>query len=57
MDDIYNNMLLFIDGPLHLYIERVKGKDILAAYERLGRMVQAAAEELDKLEANHVRTR
>lgn len=46
-----NARLLFIDGPLSLYIREAEPQEILDAYERLGRLVKVAAAELNKEKA------
>lgn len=45
--DPADGSLLFIDGPLHVFVDRnAQGIDIMAAYERVGRLVRVAACEL-----------
>jgi len=45
--DIADGSLLFIDGPLKVFVERTgTGLEIMEAYERIGRYVRVAACEL-----------
>ena len=44
--DWADGALLFVDGPLALYIREAPEEDILDAYERLGKLVAVAAKQL-----------
>jgi hypothetical protein len=50
MNDIYDDMMLFIVGPLHLYVKKTSGKEILMAFEQVRRYVEVAARTLDEQE-------